>query len=255
MRFVLSDDDQMFRSIVESVITGQGHEVVGVAETTAGATELVRHARPDVVVIDPTLGFNTDFDVVEAAAAVGAQVIIFSFHGDQIDVTGGSVAPVLVSKPDFVALERAIAQLRFDDAIQGVESDRRRRPAREASGPIPTGLGDAQAFYEALNNAVEGDTLLSIDMPEDTSSVPGTEAIASRVAQIIRRTDRLLGSMSSVHVFLAGGDVEGTESLTTRLHDQVHPPGGSTVRSVVVAPGESSSDAFDRLKRAAAGDR
>jgi CheY-like chemotaxis protein len=250
MRFVLSDDDQMFRSIVESVVTGQGHEVVGVAETTVGATELLRHARPDAVVIDLTLGFNTDFDVVEAAASVGAKVIIFSFQADQVELGRHAVTPIVVSKPDFVALERAIAQLGFDDSPHAAETDRRRRPSRAAAGPVPTGLGDAQAFYEAVNNAVEGDTLVLITPPEDGPS-SDTEAVAERVAQVIRSTDRVLESLASVHVFLAGGDVDGTESLSDRVLQKVQPPSGTTVRSVVVEPGESGSDAFDRLKRAA----
>ena len=77
MRFVLCDDDELLRSLVETVLERQGHEVIGVADHTAIGSQLVKAGKPDAVIVDLSLGYNTDFDIIETAIDVGARVIIF----------------------------------------------------------------------------------------------------------------------------------------------------------------------------------
>jgi DNA-binding NarL/FixJ family response regulator len=249
VRFVLCDEDQMLRSMVESIVTRQGHEVVGVADTTAAGTSLVENAHPDAVIVDASLGCNTDFDVLEAAVGVGAQAIVFSFTTDSDRLDRYATRPIVVHKPDLTELEHAVERLGIVGFASAAMTDRRRRPQRAASGPAPSGLGDAQAFYESINNAVEGDTIVFVDLGDDAPPGMSGEVIAASVARTIRDTDRLLACSSSVKVFLSAGGEEGTASLMRRLERDVQLPPGARVRSVVVGSAESPMDAFDRLKR------
>jgi hypothetical protein len=249
MHFVLCDDDAMMRSMVESVVTRQGHDVIGIAETTMDGASLVATARPDVVVVDPSIGVNTDFDVLAAAESSGSRVIVFSFSAGGLLYDQYAERPLVVVKPDLAELERVIERLELASApAGGVTHDRRLRPGRAASGPTPAGVGDAGAFYEALNNAVEGDTLLSIEF--SASGSVDWEDVGNRVALAIRGTDRLLASPTSVRVYLAGGSTDGAASLVDRLRRDVAVPTEWTIKSVIVGPGEAPADAFDRLKRA-----
>jgi hypothetical protein len=99
-------------------------------------------------------------------------------------------------------------------------------------------VSDAQAFYEALGNAVEGDALLTIDADDD----------AELVAALVRASDRVVDTGAKILVFLAGGGEIGVEAFTRRLVDA---GSSAAVRSVVVAADEIGADAFDRLKSAA----
>jgi CheY-like chemotaxis protein len=253
VRFVLCDDDEMFRSLVESIIVRHGHEIVGIADVTSLAFELVEQAQPDVLVIDLSLGYNTDFDVVEAAADVGATVIVFSFFADEAVLARYAEHPTVVAKPDFAALEDAIAALPAQrppsEPTAAPLVDRRHHPARAAVGPGPTGLGDAQAFYEALNNAIAGDTLVLVELEEDGAAVEGCESVAAALGGIIRTTDRILAATSSVRIFLAGAEDDGGESLIHRMA-AVALPATARVRSIVLGDDESPTDAFARLKHA-----
>jgi CheY-like chemotaxis protein len=245
MRFVLCDEDELLTSTLESMVVHLGHEVVGVASTTANAVMLVRTARPNAVIVDLSMGFNTDFDIVDAAAGVGAATIVYSFTADHLILDRYKVKPIVVFKPDLTELEHVLGRLELDGQQQVKEQDRRRQPVRVASGPVPTGVGDAQAFYEALNEAAAGDALVSIDVPGGATIAADT---ASRVREVLRGTDRLLASGPAVRVYLPGGDVLGIESFRSRLDDVQALPHGATMRSLVLTEGESPAAAFDRLK-------
>ena len=219
MRFVLCDEDPLVVSIVETIVERKGHEVLGVADHTAVATNLVTAGRPDAVVVDLSLGYNTDFDIVEASMAVGARVIVFSHNADHQVLDQFTPRPTVVVKPDFVALEEVIDRLRPGDgaADEGVLVDRRVRPPRAAIGPEPTDLRDAQAFYEALANAMDGDVMVSIE-PMAGGAAAG-EDLARQVQGIVRSTDRVLAMATAVRVFMAGPGSTGLESLLGRLAD------------------------------------
>jgi chemotaxis response regulator CheB len=249
MKFVLCDDDLMLRSMVDGIVTGLGHEVIGVADTTSEATSLIQTGRPDVVIVDMTVGANTDFDVVATAIEVGAQTVVFSFHTDAERLSSYEPRPVAVAKPDFVALEEVLGRLGAG-SDGAAPADRRRRPTRAAQGPQPMGLHDAAAFYEALNNAQEGDTLVAIDLVGDLAHITDSDSIAQRIALLVRQTDRLLVTSTSLKVLLVGGGSEGTASLMGRLGHEAALPPGSRMHSVVVGAGEAPSAAFERLKQA-----
>lgn len=252
MKFVLCDDDPLMRSMVETVVGRQGHEIIAAVDNTADATDLIVGHRPDGVVVDLSLGYNTDFDIVEVSMAVGAQVIIFSHNADQSILGRFDPPPVAVPKPDFVALEEVLTRVRPNQGpAGGVEmQERRRHPERKSIGPVPTGVADAQAFYEALSNAVADDLLLSIE-PAGEGAHLG-ELDASAVSELVRSTDRVLFAGTSIKLYLADGGAEGTAAFAARLRaeapslaDQVR------VRAVRIGEGELPSDAFDRLKASA----
>lgn len=241
VRIVLCDEDGLMREAVESLIPKAGHDLVGVADTTADAVALVETARPDAVVFDMTIGYNTDFDVIEAAQEAGATVLVFSYNTDDAVLSRYAIRPIVVHKPDLVLLEASLRRLDVEGQ-RPVERERRQRPTRELPSPPATGLADAAAFYEAINQAVSGDAMVSIETPEDAPLV------AERVADVLRAHDRLLATAHTVRVFLVAGGEAGRESFLRRLAEAEIVPPGSTVTSVIVAEGESPLDAFDRLK-------
>jgi len=248
VRFVLCDEDRIMCSMLESVVASCGHDVVGVAHSTSDALNLLMAAQPDAVIVDLSLGYNSDFDVLDGAAEVGAKAIVFSMNADATLLGRYAPPPAFVPKPDFAALEHAIIALARDTVAVLRQQDRRIRPARAAFGPVPTGPSDAGAFFEALNNAVEGDALVSIDLPDvPVPSMDGV-ALASFVVWGIRQTDRLLGGPATVRIFLAGAGAEGAELVLQRLQGTLELPAGARLRAIVVKPGEAAADAFDRLK-------
>jgi CheY-like chemotaxis protein len=246
MRFVLCDEDELLTSMLESIVVHLGHEVVGVASTTANAVHLVETAHPNVVIVDLSMGFNTDFDIVEAATAIGATTIVYSYTADHSILNRYEVKPLVVFKPDLTELEEVLSRLEIDKQQHVIEHDRRVHPVRVAEGPTPTGIGDAQAFYEALNAGTVGDALMSIEVPGDEAQAAAT---ASQVRAVLRSTDRLLASGPAVRVYLPGGDLLGITSFRARLDDIGALPDGATVRSLVIGDGESPTDAFSRLKQ------
>lgn len=249
MRFVLCDEDQFLRDMVESIVVAQGHEVVGTSDATAPASRLVEHARPDVVILDLALGYNTDFDVIATACDVGATVVIFSFTADESALARYPTRPIVVAKPDLTTLEHTIQRIvAARDATSTGAGDRRSRPSRSAVGPTPSGLGDAHAFYEAVNNAVEGDALLSVELEADGVPIADGDVVGTQTAAVVRETDRVLAISSSVKVFLAGAGDVGLTSFLTRLRVAVPLSHDVRIRSVVLRAGETGTDAFDRLK-------
>ena len=91
---------------------------------------------------------------------------------DEVIVRQYAIRPTVVFKPDLQGLERVIRRLEVDGHQQVVEHDRREHAGRVLAGREPTGVSDAQSFYEALNEAVAGDALVSIEVP-DCEGIPG----------------------------------------------------------------------------------
>ena len=244
MRIAVCDDDTLMREMVEALVRATGHEVMGIADTTPDAVGLIEAGRPDAVVFDLSMGYNTDFDVIDAAIGVGARAIVFSHNADAGILGQYSVAPAVVVKPDLEGLEQVLVRLAQDEVAGGVtERERRRRPARDPEGPAPTGPSDAQAFFEAVNGALAGDAMVSLDVPMSA------EAVADEVGHHLRASDRVLVMLPrAVRVFLPGGGEEGVAAVLDRIRDLPVIPSQCAVASVIVNDAEHGSDAFDRLK-------
>jgi chemotaxis response regulator CheB len=242
LRVVLCDNDAFMLEMVEAAAEEAGHEVVGIADTTADAVRLIEAARPDVVILDLSLGYNTDFDIVATSISVDAQVIVFSHNADAQLLDRYDPKPHVVAKPDLIALEQVLGRLRPREGSKPVVHDRRRRN-RVASGVTPIGLEDARAFFEAVNAAEAGDALVAI-VETDQSGPIGLERL-----QVARDTDRILVSGGAVRYFLAGAGSEGAEALLERLAGAQSLPAHVQETVVVVCEGEPGADAFERLKK------
>lgn len=247
MRVVLCDDDEMLLAAIEAVITGLGHELIGVSTTSGASVGLIEHGKPHIVVIDPAFGFN-DFDVVDAACAAGAIPVIFSHGTAGLSRDRYAGRPLFVEKPDLLGLEQTLRRLELDEADHAATQERRVRPTRQVVGPPPTNLADSQAFYEALNYVREGDALLSIELP--STDRHGTTPLGELLLPVLRGTDRLFASAAAVRILLPGGGTLGVTSLLRRIRTITELPAGTKVGSVVVRAGEDAMDAFDRLKQA-----
>lgn len=247
VRVVLCDDDEMLLAAIEAVITGLGHELIGVSTTSGASVGLIEHGKPHIVVIDPAIGYN-DFDVVDAACAAGAIPVIFSHGAVGLSLDRYARRPLFVEKPDLLGLEQTLRRLDLDEADHAATQERRVRPTRQVVGPPPTNLADAQAFYEALNDVCEGDALLSIELP--STDRHGTTPLGELLLPALRGTDRLLASAAAVRILLPGGGTLGVTSLLRRIRTITELPAGTKVGSVVVRAGEDPMDAFDRLKQA-----
>lgn len=241
MRVVLCEESAFMLEMVEAAVVAAGHEVVGVAGRTSDAVGLIEAARPDVVILDLSLGYNTDFDIVATSIAVGAQAIVFSHNADAALLSRYSPKPLVVAKPDLAALEQALGGLRPREETGTVVHDRRRQ-ARAASGAAPTGLDDARAFFEAVNAAEAGDALVAI------VEIDQCEPIEVERLPVARDTDRVLVSRGAVRYFLAGGGSEGADVLLKRLAEAQCLPAHVDVKMVVVGESEPGADAFERLK-------
>lgn len=256
MRCVLCDDDRMLRSMVELVVNRCGHEVVGIAENTTDGSSLVLTVKPDLVILDGSMGVNTDFDIIESASRVHATVIVFSFYADEEAMRRYAVHPIVVPKPDFDALQRTIELLGEGqapgpdrDGTVRPPTDRRRQPARAALGPDPVGPGDASAFYEALSNGAAGDAIVSIEHPGGENSFADSSPLVVGIRRLVREGDRVLAAGSSLKVFLPAGGEQGANALLVRVRSLGDVAAAPTFRFVIVEAGESPIDAFERLKR------
>ena len=242
MRIAVFDQDERMREFVEALVVSAGHDLAGVADTPAAAVGLLQTAHLDAVIIDTLLGFNSDFDLVQVAIDAGVRPIVFSREAHADRLRQYDVRPVAVLKPDLTALEAALQHLAQTEDSHGAQpEDRRQRPTRAAAGPAPSSLSDAQAFFEALNEAQPGDGMASI-------ATSGDEHTAQMLADIVRGTDRLMAFPTAVRVLLPGSEEEGVRSFLGRVSAAGAAPSGSPAEWIVVLAGEHGADAFDRLK-------
>jgi DNA-binding NarL/FixJ family response regulator len=70
LRVLIADDNQPVADMLTELIAAPGRiEVVGVADSEAGALEAIRRLRPDVVVLDLTFGTGSGTEVIRSVRA------------------------------------------------------------------------------------------------------------------------------------------------------------------------------------------
>jgi DNA-binding NarL/FixJ family response regulator len=105
IRVVIVDDNPEFLDSATRLLEHQGVRVVGVASTNADALRCVQELRPDVTLVDVSLGAESGFDLAEALhriddGGLAAPVILISTHAepDLTDMIETSTATGFVAK-------------------------------------------------------------------------------------------------------------------------------------------------------------
>jgi len=105
---LIVDDNQLFLEAARGLLERQGLRVVGVAATPAEALRRAGELRPEVVLVDITLGGESGFDLARRLAGhprSGPAVILISTHAedDFADLIAESPAAGFVPKRDLSA--------------------------------------------------------------------------------------------------------------------------------------------------------
>ena len=112
---VIVDDNPLFLETARNLLEREGLRVVGLAATAAQALQRAAELRPDIVLVDISLGDESGFDVarslVEHDRSSGMAVILISTHSeaDFADLIAASPAAGFLSKGDLSA--HAIRQI------------------------------------------------------------------------------------------------------------------------------------------------
>jgi DNA-binding NarL/FixJ family response regulator len=108
-RVLIVDDNVSFLGAARVLLEREGLSVVGVAETTADALQRAGELRPDVVLVDISLGQESGFALarrlVEDGGSGESTVILISTHGhaDFADLIAESPAAGFLAKSDLSA--------------------------------------------------------------------------------------------------------------------------------------------------------
>jgi DNA-binding NarL/FixJ family response regulator len=105
MRCLLVDDNEAFVEIARRILDPNGVKVTGTASNIAEAVLRVSELRPDIVLIDITLGEENGFDLARRLAELdetGPAVIMISSdtEDDYLDLMAGSHALGFLSKAE-----------------------------------------------------------------------------------------------------------------------------------------------------------
>ena len=251
VRVLLCDDDAHLRVVLRGIMRDRNHEIVGEAETAGDCKALVATAQPDLVLIDLSLRQGSGAEVGRMAAAHGSHVIVFSAFLDSISDTG--FADAVIAKPDFLALEAAIdaltARTSTGDQWDRGQPDRRANSVSGRELP-PAPIDPTDAFYQALDRAKAGDSLVLIDLP---SGPADAEALAILARGVIRPHDHLMLRGAQVALLLVAGEPDAAAAVTTRLSSATADTeyGASwTWRARVLTEDESPAEVYQQLRQA-----
>jgi len=128
LKVLIVEDDLMLADFAEEILVERGYEVSGIARTVADAVALVRHSRPDLVILDLRLadgGFGT-----EVAAQLGSPgrpgILYVTGNMSQVDLTH---ADACLAKP-----------YRSADLLRGLEIVTEIVATGKAQPPFPRGF-------------------------------------------------------------------------------------------------------------------
>jgi DNA-binding NarL/FixJ family response regulator len=114
-RYLIVDDNERFLEVARSSLTRDGVEVVGTATTIADALRETGALRPDVVLVDISLGNESGFELarqlVERFPDLRSRVVLISTRAEEdlADLIASSPAAGFVPKSQLSA--RAVAEL------------------------------------------------------------------------------------------------------------------------------------------------
>jgi CheY-like chemotaxis protein len=251
VRIIICDDDAHLRTVLRSVATDRGHEVVGEAETAADAYDVLARTKPDAAIVDLALRVGSGREVARRAAERGCRVIVFSSFVDDIDPK--TLGVIGVPKPDFAALESALDALwaRTDDEAgwRKGQADRRTLPPTLERPAPKSPVEEPGEFYQALSEALPGDTVMFIDLVVPSAEAAG--ALAVLVRSVIRANDHLMQRGDQLIVLLVDALPEAADAVMARLTracEGTPQAGVWQARHTIIGTDETGSDAFQRLR-------
>jgi DNA-binding NarL/FixJ family response regulator len=114
VRLLIVDDNRSFLKAAQTLLEREGLTVAGLASTSAEAMRATEQLRPNVVLVDVSLGEESGFELTRCLAADhggGATVILISTRSevDLADLVASSPAVGFLSKSELSA-----------DAIRGI---------------------------------------------------------------------------------------------------------------------------------------
>ena len=151
IRVVLVDDHAVIRAGLEQLIAGtEGMEVVGTAENGAKALEVVRKARPDVVLMDLQM---PEVDGVAATRMIMAEKL----GADVLVLTSFSDSERIVAALDAGAVGYLLKDADPEDVLEGIRAvGRGESPIHPKAARMLLGLraGNSQAQLTARESEV-----------------------------------------------------------------------------------------------------
>jgi two-component system, NarL family, nitrate/nitrite response regulator NarL len=118
LRYLIVDDNVRFLEAARASLERQGVEVAGIATTTAEALQRAEALRPDVVLVDISLGDESGFELTRQLVAgfphLGSRVVLISTRAeeDYADLIAASPAVGFLSKSQLSA--RTVRELVSD---------------------------------------------------------------------------------------------------------------------------------------------
>jgi DNA-binding NarL/FixJ family response regulator len=109
LRCLIVDDNRRFGDEARSLLEGEGISVVGIAASGDEAARLVKALRPDVALVDISLGGESGFDVarrlVDGSNATAPRIVLISTHDERefSDRIAASPAVGFLAKTDLSA--------------------------------------------------------------------------------------------------------------------------------------------------------
>jgi CheY-like chemotaxis protein len=109
LRIMIVDDNASFIEAARTHLEREGLRVVGTASSIADALERARELRPDVMLVDISLGDESGFELIRRLALTGGEgepvAIVVSTHSeaDFADLLAESQAIGFVPKPELSA--------------------------------------------------------------------------------------------------------------------------------------------------------
>lgn len=106
VRCVIVDDNDHFLEVARNALERDGITVVGVASNSSEAKERINELRPDVTLIDISLGEESGFDLVEEIAQANGdhrpELILISTYTERdfLEIIASSPASAFISKSD-----------------------------------------------------------------------------------------------------------------------------------------------------------
>lgn len=138
MRCLVVDDNACFLHAMCSMLERDGAEVVGTASNGDDAVRQARTHRPDVVLVDVRLGFESGFDVahrIEDLAAIGGRrpaIVLVSTRAED------ELAERIAANPSFDFLDKTLVSGERIRDMLDARSVRRARRARGTRGRRPS---------------------------------------------------------------------------------------------------------------------